>query len=62
MEKSDQLHVPAALPARRELLIPSEYVVVKTGVFLLPGIEPRTIFTLSTLGNKYIVFSGFYHE
>jgi hypothetical protein len=65
MGKSDQLHVPAALPARKELLIPTEYKVVKTGILLLPGIESQTVITLSTLGNKCTVFcmiSGFRHE
>jgi len=63
MEMGDQLHIPAALPTRKEPLIPTEYKVVKTSVLLLPGIESRTVITLTTLGNKYIcMISGFCHK
>jgi len=41
MEMSDQLHVPAALLARKEVLIPTEYKVVMTSVLLLLELNPR---------------------
>ena len=41
MEMSDQHHVPAALPVRKEPLIPTEYKVVMTSVLFLLKLNPK---------------------